>query len=161
LTHLARNADALRHMIEGAAAGEVWPMYPSAEARDAAIDAGALRSLAEIVVDIRKANWSLESAWAGLNADGWAGSGMTRMGEARVTSFPLRRWREVTVHRVDLGLGYEPDDWPVTYVETDFAVRSSERSEALPDDVAAGSRARQLAWLLGRQSGFASPAPAF
>jgi maleylpyruvate isomerase len=30
--------------------------------------------------------------------------------------FPWVRWREVEVHHVDLGMGYEPSDWPVGFV---------------------------------------------
>ena len=30
------------------------------------------------------------------------------------------RWREVEVHRVDLGLGYEPEDWPAEYVRLEL-----------------------------------------
>jgi maleylpyruvate isomerase len=163
LTHLARNGDAFRHMIEGAAAGEVRTMYATAETRDLAIAAGAARPLGEIVDDVRRSVWALESSWAALDAEGWAGFGLTRMGQIPVTQFPWRRWREVSVHWVDLGIGYEPDNWPVDYVEADFARRIAEQDTDahMPDDVTAGSRARQLAWLLGRQSGFVAAPPEF
>ncbi len=166
LTHLARNANAFQHLIVGAAAGEIRAMYPTSEARDADIATGAPRPLGMIVDDVRRSVWALESAWATLGADGWAGFGLIRNGQIPITQIPWRRWREVAVHQVDLGLGHTPDEWPTEYVEADWARRSRERSSdgadaALPADVAAGAKARQLAWLLGRQSGFASAPPAF
>ena len=33
---------------------------------------------------------------------------------------PSRRWREVEIHRVDLGLGAEPADWPDAYVDLEL-----------------------------------------
>ena len=35
----------------------------------------------------------------------------------RRIDLPRRRWREVELHHVDLGLGYEPADWPPAFVE--------------------------------------------
>ena len=49
VTHLARNADSHRGMLEGAAAGEVRRQYPSQERREADIEAGRGRSAAEAV----------------------------------------------------------------------------------------------------------------
>ena len=164
LTHLARNADAFRRMIEGADAGEVRPMYVTADARDEDIAAGASRPFGEIVADIRTSVWALESAWATLGADGWAGFGLARFGKVPVVEFPWRRRREVEVHRVDLGLGYSAERWPADYVAADLARRSSEasgRETVVPDEVVGASDARRLAWLLGRQSGFSAPPPAF
>lgn len=164
LTHLARNSDAFRHMIEGAAAGEVRPMYATALTRDLDIAAGASRPLSEIVSDVRRSVWALESAWATLGAEGWAGFGLTRHGNVAVTEFPWRRRREVEVHRMDLGLGYTVEQWPVDYVETDLARSLADYAEdgpEVPGEVASAPPARRLAWLLGRQSGFASPPPTF
>ena len=42
LTHLARNADALVGLVDGALTGVAAPMYPSVEARAADIEAGAI-----------------------------------------------------------------------------------------------------------------------
>jgi maleylpyruvate isomerase len=36
--------------------------------------------------------------------------------ERRASDLPLRRWQEVEVHRVDLGLGYGHRDWPEAFV---------------------------------------------
>ena len=139
-------------------------MYVTAESCDLDIAAGAQRPLADIVADVRTSVWALESAWATLGADGWAGAGLTRVGKVPVTHFPWRRRSEVEVHRVDLGLAYTIDQWPTDYVESDLARRQRERSNdgsAIPDEVAAAPAGRRLAWLLGRQGGFTSPPPAF
>lgn len=165
LTHLARNADALTGMIEGARSGEEHLMYPSQDARDSDIAAGSTRSLAELVDDVRRSVWRLEQAWATLDASGWAGYGVTRVGRVGVTVFPWLRWREVEVHRIDLGLGYTWEHWPEAYVTSDVARRSgqwlSDPANALPDDVATADDAQRLAWLLGRASGLSSAAPTF
>ena len=42
--------------------------------------------------------------------------GASTAARSRSADLPFLRWREVEVHRVDLGLGYEPADWPAEYV---------------------------------------------
>ena len=67
------------------------------------------------------------------------------------------RWREVEVHRADLGLGFEPADWPAEYVREDL-VRMEMRWNArrpmgltgLPDEALQAPPHVRLAWLLGR-----------
>src|SRR5581483_3104888 len=52
LTHLARNADAHRGMVEAAQRGGISPMYPGgATQRDGAIAAGQGRPASELVAD--------------------------------------------------------------------------------------------------------------
>ena len=59
----------------------------------------------------------------------------------------LTRWREVEVHHVDLGLGYEATDWPDDYVAGELPLALA----GLPSRLGDGAiRARTLAWLLGR-----------
>ena len=68
-------------------------------------------------------------------------------GEHPVADLPFRRWREVEVHLVDLGLGLTPDDWPI-----EFADRALPRLLAgIPDRTDPRTLA---AWILGR-----GPAP--
>lgn len=115
VTHLARNADGMRSMVEAAIRGEVGQMYPSAEARAAGIAAGRGAGAATLRADLRAAHDSLADAWRALPADAWE-----RTGRASVTrsmrDFVWVRRREVEVHHVDLDLGYEPSDWPVGFV---------------------------------------------
>lgn len=163
LTHLARNADALRGMFDGAAAGEVRPMYPSAERRESDINAGAGRGLGALVTDVRSSIWALEGAWAQLDAEGWNGHGLTRAGKVPVTEFPKLRWREVEVHHTDLGLSsFTPAHWSSEFVAMDLQRRLTEwRADGsiLPADVESATRWQQLAWLLGRPSGLDTPPP--
>ena len=163
MTHLARNADALAGMIEGSSVGEERLMYPSLEARSADIAHGAPRPFAEQVDDIRRSVWRLEQGWAMLDAAGWAGHGLAPFGRVPIVQLPARRWREVEVHRVDLGLGYTWESWPDDYVVADRQRRRTQwladPLNVLPSDVAAASDRQQLAWLLGRASGLTSAPP--
>lgn len=105
LTHLARNADALVNVFEGR------PMYASAEARDADIEAGAARPLDEQLADVRESAERLRAA-AAAPAD-WSRTVELRNGVTdRAERVPFRRWIEVELHHVDLGIGYELEDLP-------------------------------------------------
>jgi maleylpyruvate isomerase len=115
LSHLARNADGLRNLLRWAATGQETPMYPSEAARDAAIDDGAARPAASLAVDVRRSAAAFETAAAALPAAAWAAR-VARRGQW----FPARqiltmRRSELEIHHVDLGLGYEPGDWPAGF----------------------------------------------
>jgi maleylpyruvate isomerase len=111
LAHLARNADALVNVLEGR------PMYASASTRDADIERDAPRPLEAQLADLR------ESA-ARFDATGAAPADWSRTVELRngvtdsAARVPFRRWVEVDLHHVDLGIGYELEDLP-----EDFAAR--------------------------------------
>jgi maleylpyruvate isomerase len=115
VTHLARNGDAIRTMVEAARRDEVAPMYSSVEARAAGIAAGRGASADALRDDLANAHERLLDAWNGLSPEAW-----DRLGRASVMrtmrEFVWVRRREVEVHHVDLGLGYEPSDWPVAFV---------------------------------------------
>ena len=152
VTHLARNADGLRNIVEGARSGEIWPMYPGGMAqRSADIEAGALRPAAALAADVRSAGAALEAAWADLSDDVWAnGKGSGPAGERPVRDLPFVRWREVEIHLVDLGLDtFGVDDWDADYVRRELARQLAGRA-ALPAVVLALPPAPRLAWLVGR-----------
>lgn len=163
LTHLARNADGFRNMIEGAALGEVRSMYVSQEARDGDIEAGAARPLDALLNDVRTSAWALESSWARLSNDAWNGQGLTRTGPTPIKGLPWRRWREVEVHQADMGLAFGPADWSPEFVSAGLTERLDEWSAAegtdtpLPEEVSAAEPWQQLAWLLGRPAGLTTP----
>ena len=111
LTHLARGADALRDLLDGG------PGYASQEARNEAIEAGAGRSAAELAEDVRRSAAAWREAVLRQPDEGW-----TRMVTPPLGIQPLpagqlllRRLVEVELHHVDLGAGYRPSDWPVTF----------------------------------------------
>lgn len=149
VTHLARNADGLRGIFEAAADGRVEAQYPGGpEQRDGDIEAGAQRPAKTLRQDLADAQDRLESAWAATTDEVWVtGRGLTAAaGELAVAELPFRRLREVEVHHVDLGLGYEPTDWPAAFVDGEL-----QRGLARLDGrLGADDRAPLAAWLLGR-----------
>lgn len=112
MTHIARNADSQIRMLRGAQAGDVVDQYPGGvDGRAAAIEDGSARSAAELRADIAETDAELERAYAETSDEVWA-SGLGRMivgGPQTVAELVFRRWREVEVHGVDLGL--PPLDW--------------------------------------------------
>ncbi|CUW27726.1 maleylpyruvate isomerase family mycothiol-dependent enzyme [Streptomyces reticuli] len=142
LAHLARNADALVNVLQGR------PMYASAEVRDADIERDAPRPLEVQVADVR------ESA-ARFQAAGDAPADWTRTVELRngvtdsASRVPFRRWVEVELHHVDLGIGYELEDLPAEFLEreTDFL---ADRFSGHPDVPATRLTDGTHAWTTGR-----------
>ncbi|GGT12292.1 maleylpyruvate isomerase family mycothiol-dependent enzyme [Streptomyces chromofuscus] len=168
LAHLARNADALVNVLEGR------PMYVSADARDADIDRDAPRPLDVQLADVRESAARLQEA-ADVPAD-WSRTVELRNGVTDAASrVPFRRWVEVELHHVDLGIGYELEDLPAEFTdrEIDFlADRFSGHPDVphtrLTDGTRAwstgrapsgggvtvtGSPADLLGWLAGRRDG--------
>lgn len=142
LAHLARNADALVNVLAGR------PMYESARQRDSDIERDAPRPLAEQLDDVRESMARFE-AQAALPAD-WSRTITMRNGVTDSASrVPFRRWVEVELHHVDLGIGYELEDLPAEFVrrETAFlAARFSGNPDVPPTRVTDGTHA----WSTGR-----------
>ncbi|GGW68512.1 maleylpyruvate isomerase [Streptomyces lucensis JCM 4490] len=142
LAHLARNADALVNVLQGR------PMYASAEARDADIERDAPRPLDVHLADLRESAARLQAA-GDVPAD-WTRTVELRNGITDSASrLPFRRWVEVDLHHVDLGIGYELEDLPdeFTLREIDFlAQRFSGHPDVPPTRVTDGT----TAWHTGR-----------
>lgn len=147
LAHLARNADALVNVFAGR------HMYVSAEARDADIERNAPRPLDVQLADVRESAARLLRAWA-ATAD-WSRTVELRNGVTDTASgVPLRRWAEVELHHVDLGIGYELEDLPAEFTEreiTFLADRFAGHPEVPSTTITDGTRA----WSTG--SGAAGP----
>ncbi|MET7691400.1 maleylpyruvate isomerase family mycothiol-dependent enzyme [Streptomyces sp. NPDC005483] len=170
LAHLSRNADALVNVLRG------QPMYASAEARDTDIERDAPRPLDVQLTDLRDSAERFQELGA-APAD-WSRAVELRNGvtdsAARV---PFRRWAEVELHHVDLGIGYELEDLPeeftqreITFLterfrghpdvpalllEQDDGRRIPTGGEGEPPLVVTGRRADLLGWLAGRRDGSA------
>lgn len=122
LTHVARNGDALRNLLTWARTGVVTPAYPSQEARDAAISAGAGRPAAELLADLSASAAAFSAAAAAVPDDVWQVA--VRVGDS--DGFPaeqvlVRRLVEVELHHTDLGIGYRPADWPAAFAGMELA----------------------------------------
>ena len=148
LTHLARNADSHVRMLLAADRGESVEQYPGgADQRAADIEAGAGRPRDALVTDVGQSAIDLEAVWETTSAAGWAGHGLRRGRQWPCVELPFHRWREVEVHHVDLGLGYEATDWPEEYVARELPVALAR----VPGRVADPAQRRLLlAWLLDR-----------
>ncbi|MFJ1656510.1 maleylpyruvate isomerase family mycothiol-dependent enzyme [Streptomyces sp. NPDC088337] len=170
LSHLARNADALVNVFEGR------PMYASAEARDSDIERDATRPLDVQLADVRESAALFQRSAAGP-AD-WSRTVELRNGVTDSASrVPFRRWVEVELHHVDLGIGYELEDLPAEFVEREIeflAQRFSGHPDVPPTRLTdgthawdtgrkadkpavtvTGGRADLLGWLAGRRDGSA------
>jgi maleylpyruvate isomerase len=119
VTHLARNADALRNLLDWGRTGVEHPMYPSREARAADIEAGSGRSAAEQRADLIAAVARLV---AELNAYPPTRWGVLVRGGATgrilpVSEVPWLRVREVWLHVVDLDVGVPLSAMPAAVAE--------------------------------------------
>ncbi|MEU0006173.1 maleylpyruvate isomerase family mycothiol-dependent enzyme [Streptomyces sp. NPDC006314] len=168
LAHLARNADALVNVLQGR------PMYPGAEARDADIERDAPRPLDIHLADLRESG-------ARFLAAGDAPADWTRTVELRngvtdsASRVPFRRWVEVELHHVDLGVGYELEDLPDEFTEReiDFLAQRFSGHSGIPatrvtdgthawrtgrtadetEVTVSGPPAELVGWLAGRRDG--------
>lgn len=105
LTHIARNADGQRNLLHWAATGEVTPMYPSRDARNTDIQAGAGRDQEAIVDDVRISASHLAAAIADLPDDAWRAEIDTGRGGPVTADVVLaQRLAEVELHHHDLGI---------------------------------------------------------
>ncbi len=176
LTHIARNGDGFRNLFIWAQTGVETPMYPSAEARKADIEAGSSRSGDEIQADVSVSAKSLIDKARELPAEAWLTEVRSIRGPAEPAWSMLgRRLFEVEVHHADLGTGYRPANWPDWFVsdelyrvcgrlaanpETPAAVLSDAgsgrqyflRTEGESDLAITGPGYALLAWLIGRES---------
>lgn len=148
LTHLARNADGHARRLRAALEGREEPRYPGGPAqRDGDIDAGAGRSAAEIAADLSASQERLEQVWADSAAAGWPYSHLMAGDVYPTPASRVRRLREVEMHHVDLGLGYEPAHWPAEYLSWELPMVLETVTDRIGSD---GDRRRFLAWITGR-----------
>lgn len=171
LAHVARNADALVNALQGR------PMYADATTRDADIERDSGRSLDVQLADLRESADRFQAV--GAEPADWARTVELRNGVTDSASrIPFRRWVEVALHHVDLGVGYELEDLPEDFVlrEIDFlAERFTGNASVPPTRVLAedgtgswttgsaegsevtvsGPSPELLGWLAGRRDGSA------
>ncbi len=116
LTHLARNADAMRNLLVGARSGQERLMYASAQEREEDIDAGAGRNAKELMDDLASSAMALRTVMIGLPDEAWQFPVRVPDSEPFPAAELLtRRLVEVELHHCDLGAGYGPADWPPAF----------------------------------------------
>ncbi|MEV8586132.1 maleylpyruvate isomerase family mycothiol-dependent enzyme [Streptomyces sp. NPDC051180] len=167
LAHVARNADALVNVLRG------LPMYADAATRDADIERDAGRPLDVHLADLRESADGFQAV--GAEPADWSRTVELRNGVTDSASrIPFRRWVEVALHHVDLGVGYELEDLPEEFTarETDFLAERFTGLESVPATVlhadgggtwktggtsggvtVTGPAAELLGWLAGRRDG--------
>ena len=121
LTHLARNADAMRNLLAGARSGQERLMYPSLEGREDEIERGAVRSSKEIAEDLASSAMALRTVMIELPGEAWQFPVRVPDSEPFPAAGLLpRRLVEVELHHVDLDYGYAPADWPAAFATMDL-----------------------------------------
>jgi len=149
LSHLARNADSVTRRLVGAAKGEIVEQYVGGfEGRAAEIEEGSGRPARALIADVLATNADVEAAIEAMPDDAWDNTTLTVRGdEIPASTLAFTRWREVDTHHADLGLGFEPADWPPELVDRWLpSLLDGLRERSDPTELAA--------WILGR-----GPAP--
>ena len=122
LAHLARGADAMRHLLIGARSGEDHPAYASEQERAAAIEHAAGLSSKELAADLAASAMALRTISRQLPDDAWQFPVRLRdSGPFPATRLLTLRLVEVELHHCDLGTGYGPGDWPAAFATMELA----------------------------------------
>ncbi|MQS14429.1 maleylpyruvate isomerase family mycothiol-dependent enzyme [Streptomyces kaniharaensis] len=175
LAHIARNADSLVNLLNGARTGTDIPQYASNEVRDQDIERDAPRPVDVHLADLEASHERFAAAAALLPAEAWTADVRHRTGYVFPASdIPWKRLAEVAYHHVDLDAGYTPAQWPEAFAVTEFRRLATKLAgtdlpavELIADDtddrglIGTGENALTvqgpvrtlLAWLSGRSDG--------
>jgi maleylpyruvate isomerase len=153
LTHVARNADSHLRRIDASLRGEVVDQYPGGyEGRAAEIEAGADRSAVDIIADVHDSGAAVEAGWSRIPPTAWGNPTRDVGGRERpLDQLVGRRWQELEVHLIDLGIGPSYRDWSDDFV-TVWLPRLRSHVGGVADTVSGLDDREQLAWLYGRLS---------
>ena len=122
LAHLARGADAMRHLLVGARAGEDRPAYASEQGWAAATEYTAGLGTKELAADVAASAMALRTISRQLPDDAWRFPLRLRdSGPFPAAEVLTRRLVEVELHHCDLGAGYGPGDWPAVFAAMELA----------------------------------------
>lgn len=130
VAHVALNAHGYARALRGARTGTPVPAYDSTEARDAEIEQRSGASAEEL----RTLNQMAALRLAGELRLMKVGVSIERVPGSPVIDAPSvvgMRWREVEIHRADVGLGYGPADWPTPFATYLLEEAAADRSEEL------------------------------
>jgi maleylpyruvate isomerase len=156
LTHVARNADALRNLLIWARTGVMTPAYASQRARDEAIEAGARRKAGELLADVTESADAFRAEAVPLPPAAWQATVSLLDGvEFPATQLLTKRLVEVELHHTDLGCGYRRADWPAAFATMDLPepMRTLRATRQLParDDQFQGREVGTEPALVARQ----------
>ena len=143
LAHLARNADAMRNLLAGARSGQDRAAYPSAQAREAGIEQGAVMAAEDLLADLADSSMALRTVARQLPDQAWPFP--VRMLDSApfpATELLTRRLVEVELHHCDLAVGYGPEDWPAAFAALELAepMRSQRQDRLKYPSPAPGAR---------------------
>jgi len=144
LAHLARGADAMRHLLVGARSGEDRPAYASEQEWAAATEYTAGLGAKELAADVAASAMALRTISRQLPDDAWRFPLRLRdSGPFPAAEVLTRRLVEVELHHCDLGAGYGPGDWPAAFAAMELAepmrsLREDRLRRAQQDSPAAG-----------------------
>jgi maleylpyruvate isomerase len=127
LSHLARNADALRNLLVGARSGQERLAYASAEARETDIKNGTYLTPKELMADLADSAMAFRTVSRQLPGGAWQFPvRILDSAPSPAAELLTRRLVEVELHHCDLGTGYSASDWPAgfTMMELDEPMRS-------------------------------------
>lgn len=166
-THLARNAEYVRGIIETATAGRPQPPHPGPEQVKQELETGADRSGLELQIDLDSTAGALQTAIEAVTD--W--TPMVRVDGAALllSAVPLMRLHEVYLHHIDLACGFTADGvdpgaaawllrWSLFRLRNSRLATIELETESLTDVIGDGERrlhvqgtdARVWAWLTGR-----------
>ncbi|HPZ50729.1 MAG TPA: maleylpyruvate isomerase family mycothiol-dependent enzyme [Propionibacteriaceae bacterium] len=103
-THVARNADMLRRIVEEVMAGRPFPQPASSIDKQRELEAGARRSPLDLQIDLDTSAGRLNVTFDALTADQWAEVDTTT--GLSLADLPVARLNEVVLHHIDLDCGF-------------------------------------------------------
>jgi len=140
LAHVARGADATRHLLVGVRSGQDRSAYASPQAWQADIEYRAGLGSKELADDLASSAMALRTVARHLPGERWQfpvlipGSAPFPAGQLLT-----RRLVEVELHHCDLGAGYTPADWPEAFAAMELAEpMRSQRADRLGSTRTAG-----------------------
>ena len=119
VAHLTLNAEGLAGSLEGLRQGRGVPMYPSPQARDQDIEELSREEVPRARDRLLASVSRFADAVAAMDDEDWSRQIERVPGGPTfpAAAVPAMRWREVEIHHVDLGVGYDHHDWPVAFAE--------------------------------------------
>lgn len=114
ITHIASFSEAMTRQVDEALQGGLVEMYDGGRpGRDAAIEAGADRSAAELRTHLTEAVTALLASWDKVSPTDWPLPILHR--NSNLSAGLQATWRELTIHTTDLDLGPTPATWSPSF----------------------------------------------